>query len=539
MLPGRPYNRYDPLAAIEAPTRTVGTADMTLFQSPEFQLQILLEMRSRYPDYVKPDYNYFHGSVVLDVECGDNHGQMYLSRFCQGSKGQCILYFRSVTDHLWLTPNQFQCISGRESAKDWKRSIRHQGKSLKLLLAKQILFVHPSSCACSGCRISSPVDRRKLSAYNFRVDIDPIGPGNANRSAEDYKGNSSSVISDQTDSERAFQEDLPNERWTRKPHRNKTPLQDISESSSEGVPAAKTGMANFRSKHSRDHSQLDDAAESAERYPTKKKRLEANSFASPVMDYSSYTSPENGAAKSDKRLGIQNSAPFSPASAMSNGAVTPNFHMLLNRLPFGAGATLPSFPAAYVTNYSQHFPSMFPSFGMYPDFFRSYSKSNPAQPYSLPARDGLENTSSSGSQFSYRSSCPIPPINDQSATTMAVDSMSSDTSGSSSPTSTLRRSNNSSTENSPERETPLDLTLARDTPAEVDSIKNHNCNNPPLTLHGKIFSGCTAKVPRFSYSFPASVIDGLEKNLPVKGEEVFVPQRLDSPEDRPISPTED
>ena len=75
----------------------------------------------------------------------------------RGSKGPCI-WFRDS----WLTPNEFQYISGRETAKDWKRSIRHCGKSMKLLLTKGILTTHPPICDCDGCRISSPVVSQKV-----------------------------------------------------------------------------------------------------------------------------------------------------------------------------------------------------------------------------------------------------------------------------------------------------------------------------------------------------------------------------------------
>ncbi|XP_076315859.1 uncharacterized protein LOC143228493 [Tachypleus tridentatus] len=103
-----------------------------------------------YGEYLKPLYQ--DGDVVLEVECGGNNGLLYLSKLCQGSKGPCI-FFRDI----WLTPNEFQYVSGRETAKDWKRSIRHHGKSMKLLLSKGILAVHPPDCDCRGCRISSPV----------------------------------------------------------------------------------------------------------------------------------------------------------------------------------------------------------------------------------------------------------------------------------------------------------------------------------------------------------------------------------------------
>jgi len=77
------------------------------------------------------------GEAVLDVECGPNKAVMYLSKLCQGSKGPCVSFKGS-----WLTPNEFQYVSGRETAKDWKRSIRHQGKSIKLLFSKGIIVIN-------------------------------------------------------------------------------------------------------------------------------------------------------------------------------------------------------------------------------------------------------------------------------------------------------------------------------------------------------------------------------------------------------------
>ncbi|XP_039265218.2 uncharacterized protein LOC120340895 [Styela clava] len=84
---------------------------------------------------------------VIEVECGGNRGLLYVNKLCQGSKGQSIHFGDE-----WLTPNEFQFISGRETAKDWKRSIRHCGKSLKTLMTKGILQVHPPVCDCNQCR---------------------------------------------------------------------------------------------------------------------------------------------------------------------------------------------------------------------------------------------------------------------------------------------------------------------------------------------------------------------------------------------------
>lgn len=84
--------------------------------------------------------------IILPVECGPNKATLYLSRLCQGSRGPCVMFRGS-----WLTPNEFQYVSGRETAKDWKRSIRHGGKSLKLLVAKGVMSLNPPRCGCDNC----------------------------------------------------------------------------------------------------------------------------------------------------------------------------------------------------------------------------------------------------------------------------------------------------------------------------------------------------------------------------------------------------
>nr|XP_002737526.1 PREDICTED: polycomb protein Scm-like [Saccoglossus kowalevskii] len=97
------------------------------------------------------------GDNFLEVECGENKALLYLNKLCQGSKGQCI-YFKES----WLTPNEFQYVSGRETAKDWKRSIRHRGKCLKTLMNRGLIQTHPPICDCAACRVSTPVNRGRL-----------------------------------------------------------------------------------------------------------------------------------------------------------------------------------------------------------------------------------------------------------------------------------------------------------------------------------------------------------------------------------------
>ena len=90
------------------------------------------------------------GRTILQVECGMNKAVLHLDKLCQGSKGACVLF-----DDAWMTPNEFQAASGRELAKDWKRSIKHYDKSLKLLIIKNVMFLDPAVCRCEHCMPSS------------------------------------------------------------------------------------------------------------------------------------------------------------------------------------------------------------------------------------------------------------------------------------------------------------------------------------------------------------------------------------------------
>lgn len=85
---------------------------------------LMLERFSSIPDF-QPFFD--NGEPCIEVECGENKALLYINKLCQGSKGPSIKHRGE-----WLTPNEFQFVSGRETAKDWKRSIRHKGESHSL-----------------------------------------------------------------------------------------------------------------------------------------------------------------------------------------------------------------------------------------------------------------------------------------------------------------------------------------------------------------------------------------------------------------------
>lgn len=80
------------------------------------------------------------------VNCAGNSAKFYLNRFARGSIGRCVL-FRAR----WITPNEFQAISGRQSSKDWKRSIRLRGRCLKEYITQGLFQEHLKTCACQIC----------------------------------------------------------------------------------------------------------------------------------------------------------------------------------------------------------------------------------------------------------------------------------------------------------------------------------------------------------------------------------------------------
>uniref|UniRef100_A0A2I4C9Y5 Deformed epidermal autoregulatory factor 1 homolog n=1 Tax=Austrofundulus limnaeus TaxID=52670 RepID=A0A2I4C9Y5_AUSLI len=82
----------------------------------------------------------------LPVRCRNISGVLYKNRLGSGGKGRCIKH-----NHHWYTPTEFECLAGRASSKDWKRSIRYAGRPLLCLIQERILNPHAASCTCAAC----------------------------------------------------------------------------------------------------------------------------------------------------------------------------------------------------------------------------------------------------------------------------------------------------------------------------------------------------------------------------------------------------
>jgi len=127
------------------------------------------------------------GDEYLEVTCGDNNALLYIARLCQGSKGKSILYELGGKQS-WMHPNEFQAISGRETAKDWKRSIRHHGKSLKALMSKSVIIYHQNDCECKWClqNTSLSTDRHAEKSTDDTNKISHIFPSTLNNHHQDH-----------------------------------------------------------------------------------------------------------------------------------------------------------------------------------------------------------------------------------------------------------------------------------------------------------------------------------------------------------------
>ena len=81
--------------------------------------------------------------------CGDKTGVLYTHRLGSGSKGKCI--YSENGDIKWFTPKEFEKYGGRETSKDWKRSVKLDGKPFYHYVNMGALKIHAFNCYCRTC----------------------------------------------------------------------------------------------------------------------------------------------------------------------------------------------------------------------------------------------------------------------------------------------------------------------------------------------------------------------------------------------------
>ena len=81
--------------------------------------------------------------------CGNKSGTLHADRLGSGSKGKCI--YCESSDSKWFTPKEFEKFGGRETSKDWKRSVKLDGKPFYFYLKSGDLKIHAFNCYCQIC----------------------------------------------------------------------------------------------------------------------------------------------------------------------------------------------------------------------------------------------------------------------------------------------------------------------------------------------------------------------------------------------------
>lgn len=81
--------------------------------------------------------------------CGNKSGTLHADRLGSGSKGKCI--YCESSESKWFTPKEFEKYGGRETSKDWKRSVKLDGKPFYFYLKSGDLKIHAFNCYCQIC----------------------------------------------------------------------------------------------------------------------------------------------------------------------------------------------------------------------------------------------------------------------------------------------------------------------------------------------------------------------------------------------------
>ena len=110
-------------------------------------------------------------SDVLPVECGEMHARLHLFKIGSGTRGTSIEW-----EGNWLTPVQFEQISGMERAHNWKQSIRYENRSLNCYIKLGLIKLHHRYCDCDRC-ITPLLELDKSRTSKVLLSLCVVTPG--------------------------------------------------------------------------------------------------------------------------------------------------------------------------------------------------------------------------------------------------------------------------------------------------------------------------------------------------------------------------
>lgn len=114
--------------------------------------------------------------AFYSVICGNKSGTLHTDKLGSGSKGKCIF---CESEEKWFTPKEFEKFGGRETSKDWKRSVKLDGKPFYSYVNSGELTIHAFNCFCTICTEGTDISPGPIKYFM---------PPNRKRRAEDELG---------------------------------------------------------------------------------------------------------------------------------------------------------------------------------------------------------------------------------------------------------------------------------------------------------------------------------------------------------------
>ena len=98
------------------------------------------------------------GKAIIKISCGNETGFLYPERFGPAGRSLCIKLDKKKDTSGWMSPVEFEKLSGKGAQHNWKRTVRavsHDNKMLWTLIEEGTLKICADKhCKCSPCSIA-------------------------------------------------------------------------------------------------------------------------------------------------------------------------------------------------------------------------------------------------------------------------------------------------------------------------------------------------------------------------------------------------
>jgi len=117
------------------------------------------------------------GKAIIKISCGNETGFLYPERFGPAGRSLCIKLDKKKDTSGWMSPVEFEKLSGKGAQHNWKRTVRavsHDNKMLWTLIEEGTLKICADKhCKCSPCSIALAHRQGQRSSQIPKVPKDP------------------------------------------------------------------------------------------------------------------------------------------------------------------------------------------------------------------------------------------------------------------------------------------------------------------------------------------------------------------------------